>query len=200
MRLRRLIFLALFASAGALAGETVEVCYNYGCLSEDTVLYSDEQLRRVETLLGDAGNPTRERALLGVAIGWLLGWAGQQTPISADRGGNLADGDAYGRMDCIDHATTTTRLLRLLERRGALRFHRVLAPAQRTRWLMFDHHSALIGALLAADDDNEGNEGNEDDERFVVDSWFVDNGQPAAVMPLDNWRAGEAPAFGETHE
>lgn len=189
--------LALLASAGAWAGETVEVCYNYACLSQDTVLYSDVQLRRVEELLDDAGSATRERALLGVAIGWMLGWAGQQTPVSADRGGNLADDDVYGRMDCIDHATTGTRLLRLLEARGALRFHRVLEPVKRTRWLMFEHYAAQIGERLVAEDEIDADEPY---EHYVVDSWFVDNGLPAVVMPLANWRAGEAPEFGENYE
>lgn len=194
---RWLVCLMLLASTGALAGATVEVCYNYACLSQDTVLYSDAQLRRVEDLLEDAGNATRERALLGVAIGWMLAWAGQQTPIAADRGGNLADDGVYGRMDCIDHATTTTRLLRLLEARGALRFHRVLETVKRTRWLMFEHYSAQIGERVLAEDELDVDEAY---ERYVVDSWFVDNGQPAVVMPLENWRAGEAPEFGENYE
>jgi hypothetical protein len=185
-------WLLLLGGAAAWAGEPVDVCYNYGCLSEDQVLYSDAQLRRVGELLGDASSALHERALLGVAIGWMLGWAGQQTPVSADRGGNYADDGVYGRMDCVDHATTTTRLLRLMERRGWLRFHRVLEPARRTRLWLLEHYSAQIEEIVEiveiapADDEPEL-------PRFVVDSWFFDNGQPAAVMPLENWLAGEGP-------
>jgi hypothetical protein len=29
--------------------------------------------------------------------------------------------------------------------------------------------------------------------RYVVDSWYVDNGKPALVMPLQNWMDGEGP-------
>ncbi len=29
--------------------------------------------------------------------------------------------------------------------------------------------------------------------RFVVDSEFFDNGQPAVGMPLENWLAGDGP-------
>jgi hypothetical protein len=31
----------------------------------------------------------------------------------------------------------------------------------------------------------------------VVDSWFFDNGQPAVVMPLAQWHAGEGPNVGQ---
>lgn len=179
--------LLLVFSASALGSEAVSVCYNYGCQSEDDVLYSDAQLRQVQDLLADGSSAVHERALLGVAVGWMLGWAGQQTPVSADRGGNFADDGVHGRMDCIDHSTTTTRLLRLFERRGWLRFHRVLDPALRTHFFIFDHYSAQIEVL-------ERNEpAGAESTRYVVDSWFFDNGQPAVVMPLENWLAGEGP-------
>ncbi|HJV28515.1 MAG TPA: hypothetical protein VJ673_22745 [Aromatoleum sp.] len=29
--------------------------------------------------------------------------------------------------------------------------------------------------------------------RFAVDSWFVDHGDPAVVLPLDQWLSGEGP-------
>jgi hypothetical protein len=86
---------------------------------------------------------------LSLAIGWLLGWAGEQTPIAADRGGNFADDGVYGRMDCIDHSTTTTRLLRLLESRRWLQFHRVLEPVRRVLYLFEFHYSAQIEELEA---------------------------------------------------
>ena len=40
-----------------------------------------------------------------------------------------------GSMDCIDHSTTTTRLLKMMARRGMLRFHHVLEPVERARVL-----------------------------------------------------------------
>ena len=32
--------------------------------------------------------------------------------------------------------------------------------------------------------------------RFAVDSWFYDNGLPAAILPLADWNAGESPNVG----
>ena len=136
--------------------------------------------------------PRTRNARIGGAVGRLLGWAGQQSPISADRGGNYADDAVHGRMDCIDHATTTTRLLRLLERRGLLRFHRVLEPARRLRFWVFPHYAAQIEEARGGDAKRgEGEE--ETSSRFAVDSWFFDNGHPAAVMRLEAWQKRKDP-------
>jgi hypothetical protein len=194
MRLSRSLSAVVFFAAMCLASvvnvanadEQVSVCFNYGCLTQADVVFSDEQLGELGQGLGRAHTSAEERALVGEAVGHLLGWAGQQSSISADKGGNYADDAVYGRMDCIDHSTTTTRLLRLLERRGLLRFHRVLEPVRRMRFLVSQHYSALI--------EETGDDGDDDaPARFVVDSWFFDNGHPATVMPLDVWLQGESP-------
>ena len=185
--MRWLLSLLLACPASVAAAEAIKVCYNYGCQAQAAVTYSEEQLAQVRALLGTAQTAADERQKLSLATGRLLGWAGQQTPISADRGGNWADDGVYGRMDCIDHSTTTTTFLRLLERRGALRFHRVLEPAQRG-W-MFQHFSAQIeeiGPELM-------NAETEHVRRFAVDSWYVDNGHPAPVIPLETWHEGSDP-------
>jgi len=182
-------WLALLLLAGAVStvrAETVMICYNYGCLAEAEARFDEQQLGRVQKLLAAAGSAEEERAGLSLAVGWLLTWAGQQTPIAADRGGNYADDAVFGRMDCIDHSTTTTRLLRLLEARGWLRFHGVLDPALRLRFLLFMHYSAQIEELAADQAELTG-----EPARYVVDSWFRDNGRPAVVLPLTRWLAGE---------
>jgi hypothetical protein len=182
--------IGLSARGALAAAERVSVCFNYDCVTQADVLFDDGQVTELGRLLGRARTPVEEREAIGAAVGRLLGWAGQQSSIAADRGGNYADDAVYGRMDCIDHATTTTRLLRLLERRGLLRFHRVLEPAVRARFLFFQHYSAQIGESW-----DGGEEGAS--ARFVVDSWFFDNGHPAAVMSLDAWLTGESPNDGE---
>jgi hypothetical protein len=179
---------------GARADERVTVCFNYGCLTQAEVVYSDAQLRDLG--LGGAADAVEERQQIAAAVGRLLGWAGGQSPIFADRGGNFADQGVYGRMDCIDHSTTTTRLLRMVERRGLLHYHRVLDPELRRRFLIFDHFSATIeeiDAVRAAVPTDGPPSGPTSGAQFAVDSWFFDNGQPAAVMPLAQWRSGESP-------
>lgn len=186
--MRWLTFLVLGGLASAAIADSansVRVCYNYGCLVEQEVHYSDSQLAQLRDWLGVARNADEERERLSLAIGQLLAWAGQQSPISADRGGNFADDGVYGRMDCIDHSTTTTRLLQLLANHGWLLFHRVAEPAWRVRYLFELHYSAQIEEIASSQ--AEGG----DPARFVVDSWFRDNGRPAVVLPLANWLDGE---------
>ena len=132
--------------------------------------YADEQLAQIQALLGTAESAADERAKLSLAMGWLLGWAGQQTPVAADRGGNTADNGVYGRMDCIDHSTTGTRLLRMLEARGWLQFHRVLEPVQRVLYLFEVHYSAQVEVLEAVAAANDAPDTPEPAERYVVDS------------------------------
>lgn len=183
--MRWLLFVCLFFhGVTAVAQERVDVCFNYGCLNSATVRFGKRQLAEIRNMLDDATSAAHERELLAVAIGRLLGWAGKQSPIGADRGGNLADDGVYGRMDCIDHSMTTTRLLGMLARRGWLRWHRVLEPEVRTRLLFFDHWAAVIEENPNAPFRDERPHSR---LRYAVDSWFNDNGLPAVVMPLDRW-------------
>ncbi|WP_301101746.1 hypothetical protein [Propionivibrio sp.] len=184
--MRWLACILLLCTLSVRAEERVMVCFNYGCLAQAEVVYGDEQLRQLGLILGQAHDAAQERVAIGIAVGRLLDWAGKQSPIFADRGGNYADDGVYGKMDCIDHSTTTTRLLHLMDRRGLLRYHRVLEPVVRRSFLIFEHYTALIEEVEQAGG-----------RRYVVDSWFFDNGQPAVVMPLAQWRAGESPNVGE---
>ena len=185
-----LLLWVLLGVAPAATAEVLRVCYNYGCVAEAEVYFGDQQLTQVRALLGVARNAAEEREKLSLAVGWLLGWAGQQTPIRADRGGNYADAGVYGRMDCIDHSTTGTRLLRMLEARGWLQFHRVLEPVQRVRYLFEVHYSAQVEVLEPVAAANDAPDTPASAERYVVDSWFRDNGQPAVVMALPEWLDG----------
>lgn len=222
--MKRWLAVPLFAwGLAAGADETVAVCYNYGCVAQAEIVYGEARLREIGGLLALADSAESERALLGQAIGRLYAWAGEQSPVRNDRGGNYPDDGVGGRMDCIDHSTSTTRLLRLLEGRGMLRWHRVLDPQRRVRVLLFQHFSAVIEvlpeprrveeaplpdyipAMLALCDCAAAladipqprvaaaSPAGTEPERFAVDSWFVDNGQPAVILPLADWLQGEGP-------
>ena len=178
-----LVALGLALAGLANAGERLLVCHGYGCLVEESVAYSDGQLGEIRRLLFTAEDAASERQRLAEALGRLYGWAGQQSDIRHDKGGNYADQGVPGRMDCIDHSTTTTRLLRLLEARGYLRWHRVVEPAMRSVALVFaPHRSAVIETL-----------GDGAAEAYAVDSWFVDNGETAVILPLADWKKGAGP-------
>jgi hypothetical protein len=175
--------LSALAALPAVGDESLAICHGYGCQAEAEVRFSEAQLSEIGLRLATAVDAANEREILGAAIGRLYGWAGEQSEIRNDRGGNYADGHVPGKMDCIDHSTSTTRLLRLLEARGLLRWHQVREPAPRYFVLLFgEHWSAVI-------EEHDGGV----PARFAVDSWFVDNGQPAWVLPLEDWKKGAGP-------
>ena len=158
----------------------VTICYNYGCSAKSDVHYSDAQLAPLERRLTSAANAAEERAAVSWVIGRMYAIAGEQTPIWRDKGGNYADEMGSGKMDCIDHSTDTTAFLRLLAARGGLRFHEVMEPLKRRRFIFAEHWGA-------------GLRERQTQKTYVVDSWFFDNGHPAAVMPVEDWLAGMHP-------
>ncbi len=177
-------FALLVLCAGqCVADEIVRVCYGYGCLAEADIHFTEGQLGQVRRLLLAAVDAENERKMISEAIGRMYAWAGEQSDIHNDRGGNFADGSVPGKMDCIDHSTSTTRLLYLLEARHYLRWHRVLAREPRYFAGVFLAHWT---AVIEEKTDGEA-------ARFAVDSWFVDNGQPAVILPLDDWKKGAGP-------
>ena len=178
-------FLLYLYAGFLLAQESVTICYGYGCLVQEDVRIEEDEWRRFKNRLSSAVDAVQERELLAGVVGNWYALAAGQTPVHNDRGGNYADEGVSGAMDCIDHSTTSTRFLNLLERRGMLRWHRVLPPDVRRTFYVFEHYAAVIEEkLLVAD---------AEPRRFVVDSWFVDNGKPAVILPLEVWKSGAGP-------
>ncbi len=176
---RRLVLLALLSLSVAASAEEVPICYNYGCAILDIVDFSESELQQIAQLFVMVPDAALERGAIADAIGLFETFAGQQTPTWADKGGNANDGDAPGRMDCVDESANTTAYLRLLERRGWLHFHRVLAPVSRMHWVLYTHWSARIAEIGTG-------------KEYAVDSWFHDNGEPAVIFEMEDWmeRAG----------
>lgn len=199
-----LALLFLLVSGAASADESISVCYNYSCTDEATAQFSEPQLRTLAKKLRSTRSAAEERKALADVIGQLYYWAGQQTPVYADKGGNVADDAVNGAMDCIDHSTTTTRFLKMLERRRLLRYHEVENVVRRRRFFLFEHFSAVIEELPHPMLGKPGDDGILDfwDEvkpnQYVVDSWFVNNGKPAVILPLEDWMNGAGPNLGSS--
>ena len=109
------------------------------------------------------------------AIAVLEHIAGTQTPTFRDRGRNPIVDDWPGQMDCIDESTNTKRYLDLLQERGLLRWHRVVERAYRTPHLVDPHWAGQIVELETLD-------------HYVVDSWFLDNGELPYIQAISAWK------------
>lgn len=221
MRLLRAAALALAVSPAAYGEVAVELCFNYGCANRSVVRLEASRFDAIGAGLGGADDAASERVALAAAVGALYRMLGEQAPVGADRAGNYLDAGAHGRMDCIDHSTTTTGLLEALAARGWLRHHRVMAPVRRTRFVL-QHFSAAIeqiedglardtppdpqtpslsfapcdcenGFLYVARAAGSSAAAASEQGRFVVDSWFVEHGEAAVVLPLSGWLKGDGP-------
>ena len=159
------------------------VCFDHSCSSVVIDSLSDAEWHQVAApLRNPASSAAQERAAIARSMALFETIIGRHTGTTLDRGRNIAGFGQPGQLDCIDESTNTTTYLRLLERDGLLRFHRVAERA--TRFGLFvgmPHSTAVI---------EEFDSGS----RYAVDSWFRDNGQLPHIVRLEDWRSGLDPA------
>ena len=175
------IFLGLcFACASVSAESYVAICYNWGCQKKAAVRYPDAWLKQTLVPLRQAKTAVEERAAVAEVVRKLYVKAAEQTPIAADEPGNEEDETVLGRMDCIDHSTTTANMLSLLQFKKSLRWHQVGPYAHRTRFLDSHYSATLVEIDTKSDDDSQ---------IFTVDPWLEAHGELPTVLPVREWGA-----------
>jgi len=168
--------IGLFHSAAIAAGPALSVCYNYGCKRQAQFTMSENEWQRVVSLFEPgAETPDSERAAIRRAVAEMESTAGRYTPVRRDRGGNPAEAEWPGQLDCIDESTNTTTYLLVIERAGMLRWHRVAERVFRAPYLFDEHWAAQIEEIRTG-------------RRYAVDSWMRDNGYPPDIQPVTEWK------------
>ena len=155
--------------------QNIAICYNFSCKTLQQVALSAEEWRCVFGWFYPAA-PTaaEEREQLRQAIGWMEVVVGRHTPTHRDKGLNLEKNPEFpGQLDCIDESLNITTYMQLFQEQGHLRRHRVVDRAYRKAG--FDAHWA--GQIEQIDTG----------ERFVIDSWFQDNGMLPYLSPSTEW-------------
>jgi hypothetical protein len=162
--------------------ERYSVCFDHSCTTVVTDSLSQAEWDMAsQPLKNPLTTAADERLAIARAIAIFEEIIGRHTGTYRDKGRNLRGFGQPGQLDCIDESTNTTTYLRLLERGGLLHHHRVLERS--TRFGLFvgmPHTTAVI------EDTGTG-------DRYAVDSWFRDNGQPPYIAKLDVWKAGGEP-------
>lgn len=159
-----------------------DYCFGHGCKHvAATNLTAEEWGDVLGNFEPSAAEAAQERKSLAIAVGRFESYVGAKLKTKKDRGGTFQAYGDYYQLDCVDEATNTTTLLRMLEHDGHLQWHRVTWPVSRgifvTGW---PHSTATIEEIRTR-------------RQFAVDSWFFDNGVEAVVVPLDAWVAGWVP-------
>jgi hypothetical protein len=159
------------------------VCHDNGCLSLDQVALTEQQWEQLRAVFFPlAEDAAEERARVRAAIALMEKFVGDATGTWQDKGGTFNFGKT-GQMDCIDESINTSLYLTMFYKYGMLRHHRVQDRATRG-WFIFGwpHTTAVMRE-------------NARDAVWAVDSWFLDNGQPPFILPLDEWKRGWKPGI-----
>jgi hypothetical protein len=152
----------------------VPIQYNFGRV-HTTFSIDQSQWQAITRVLEPSWeSPWHERHGLREALVMIERIAGEQTPTHRNLARNRANPDGDGGMDCRDESTNTTRYLALLDQHGLLRWHDIMQPVTRTRFLIDLHRGALIRDRTTQ-------------ELYIVDSWYEDHGVPPRIQPLDDW-------------
>ena len=158
------------------------ICHDNGCASLTWVKLDAAQWATVRAVFAPpAATPAEEREQIRRAIALLESIVGPMTGTAHDKGGTWQGFGQAGQMDCIDESINTTIYLTMLQKYGLLRWHNV--EDRSTRWSLFrwPHTTAVIEERASG-------------RKWAVDSWFLDNGKPPFVLPLEIWKDGWVPA------
>ena len=165
-----------FCAPNAVAQpQTLQVCYDFSCKTQQEVELSAEEWRSVTGWFSPAPlNAEQEREKHRQAIGWLEVVIGRHTPTHNDKGLNLEKNPTGpGQLDCIDESLNITTYMGLLKSQGYLRYHRVLERTYR-RFGFYGHWAGHIEEI-------------ESGRKYVIDSWFQDNGMLPYIADSIDW-------------
>jgi hypothetical protein len=156
----------------------VHICHGYTCRIATPVRLGDADIRRIAGRLhAGVASAADERKAVSAAVQVFEQIVGQRIGTSGDLPKMQFGQGTADQMDCIDEATNTTALLRLLASHGYLRHHTVREPVARGFFLdgRYPHATAVLAEI------NSG-------VKWAVDSWPRANADPPVVQLLSEWK------------
>ena len=174
-----LLILSLILSQAAYAKPYFVHCYAFGCKSIQKIYYTPQQWFDIERLFTfKILTPDEEKQAIRKAIAMMETFSGEITGTSLDKAGNYPGYDIIKQQDCIDESTNTFQYLGALEDLSLLRWHKVEPKKRRIYWFI-NHWTAVISEISS-------------NQKFAVDSWYRDNGEPPYIQPLQDWQVKKA--------
>jgi len=162
--------------------ERFTICYNGSCEEIAEVRLSAEQWLSIQSLFKTNTSAEQERKNIRRAIASMELMVGKITGTHVDKAGVFAHLGEQGQLDCIDESTNTSFYLTMMMNDGLIRWHSIEDRETRGYFLFgWPHTSAVI-----RDTDSQ--------QKYAVDSWFLDNGEPPYILPLEQWENGWEPA------
>lgn len=159
-----------------------DICQGGGCAQFDTLSLTVAEWENVTRLFTPLPHTAdAERTAIAQAIGILEDIAGTKIGTAADRAGTFNNSAYQHQQDCNDEAINSTTYMRLMQQAGLIQFHQILDTRTRKFFLTGWPHSAAV--IQEIDSKAE----------YAVDSWFYDNGYPATIVPMAQWKEGYIP-------
>lgn len=163
--------------------DAIPYCRGYGCQFVDKVQLTDKEWKAIEKpFKRKAKNAQQERSKIAQSVGIYETIIGPLTGTENDVKKTF-EKTGNDQLDCVDESTNTTIFLTILQEKGLLKFHKLEGPTARLPLIHtagWPHQTAVISD-------------NETGEFYAVDSWFHDNGAPAEIVPLKEWKSGWSP-------
>ncbi len=164
-----------------------KICFSHGCQKSTILQINKNEWARVQKIFHPMPtNASGERKNIAKAIGMIETIVGKLSDTAGDQGGTFSGIFSYRQMDCEDEAVNTATYMTMMRRDGMIIFHELLRPAYRGFFLNGWPHMATVIA--------EKDKG----EKFVVDSWFLNNGEPPFILPYKKWKNGWRPGNSST--
>lgn len=168
------------------APNQMSVCHGNGCVNLEFLSLTSGQWQELRGVFHPlARDPEEERERLRRALALMEKWVGAITGTAMDKGGTFNGGE--GQMDCIDESINTTLYLTMFQKYGLMQKHRIEDRATRG-WFLggWPHTTAVISETATLREKGNG-------RLWAVDSWFLDNGEPPFILPLETWKSGWEP-------
>ena len=160
-------------------------CHGASCRNLNKVALTASEWAHIRDVFSPAAASAREeRQQIATAVARYETAVGRKTGTDADKGGNIEDMMTFvldsSQIDCVSETINTTTLMLMLDDAGLLRWHTPWRPANRFSVTGWFHSTAVIREKATGAD-------------YAIDSWFFDNGQPAAIVALKDWQDGWVP-------
>ena len=158
------------------------VCSQYGCNKITNLTIAKAAWKNIISLFEVASLSSRhERALLAEYIARMEQYVGRETHTQFDHAGTFpvfinVKKHKSDQMDCIDESINTLSYLKILDSEGLINYHNISGLVTRGGISAgYPHTAVLLEDKLSS-------------KKYVIDSWFFDNGRPAVVVPYELWK------------
>ena len=159
-----------------------KACFSYGCNNSKLVQLNNSQWDRIRKVFKPGStDASMERKKIAQAISILESIVGKLTKTNGDIGGTFPGAFMRNQMDCEDETINTSTYLTMLKIDNLITFHDLREPARRGYFLNGWPHMAPV--IL------EKGSG----KKYVVDAWFLDNGELPYILRYNEWKAGWRP-------